>query len=379
MPATVPSADDLAAFRQETLGRFDGLSRALAEIRDAVLAGQPAPPAPEPGPVPPTAPQPTAFRLSGGSDNTNDIAGLRAYAAMRGRACDLGTVYSTRGSGWEEFVRSHAVSGQISKHADKGVTLILQTSPFPTNVGATYEALVAGEYDGYWRRIGELLAAREAQGYPPVILSPGWEMNGEYMSWGGNRAKGASHYKDPAQYRAGFARVVGAVRSTYPGARVIWTVNAHATPGSVGTTDPWDLFPGRQYVSGVGIDAYDHYPPSPDKAAFDRQATAAGGIAWLAAKAHAEGLQLWVPEWGVNNNPQDKARGVAGGDNPLYVQWMFDTFTALRGIRLPGGRPLFAGEFYYGDSTRVAGNVDSSLLDGGNPWSAERYRTLWRP
>lgn len=367
MSVQVATPDDVNAVRDEV--------RALAARVAALEASTP------PDPPPPV---PAGFWLSGGSDNTNDIAGLRAYAAMRGRPCDLGTVYSTRGSGWDEFVRSHALSGQISKHADKTVTLILQTSPFPVNVGATYEALVAGQYDDRWRQVGTLLRQREEQGYPPVVLSPGWEMNGEYMPWGGNRAKGASHYLNPAQYRAGFARIVWAVRSAHPKARIIWTINAHGTPASVGTSDAWVLFPGGervdgvvQRVDGVGIDAYDHYPPSKDKAAFDRQANAQGGILWLAAHARAEGIQIWAPEWGVNNNPQDVARGFGGGDNPLFVGWMFDTFRALHAERLPNGLPLLAGEFYYGDPTRTPGNVDSSLLDG-NPRAAAEYGRLWR-
>jgi hypothetical protein len=131
---------------------------------------------------------------------------------------NLVTVYSTRNHGWSEFVRSHALSGQPSVHNDKGVTLIIQTSPFPTNVGATYAELVAGAYDAYWQQIGTLLKARQERGFAPVILSPAWEMNGTYMHWGGGSGEGK--YASPAQYIQAFRRIVTQVRAAYPKARI---------------------------------------------------------------------------------------------------------------------------------------------------------------
>jgi hypothetical protein len=110
----------------------------------------------------------------------------------------------------------------------------------------------------------------------------------------------------------------------------------------------------------------DHYPPARNKAAFDARATANGGIQWLARHAREHGKKVLVPEWGIA--PGSGANG--GGDNPDYIQWMFEAF---QGWHAEG---LLAGEFYFAD--RIGGgNVDSDLI-GGNPLSRARYVSLWK-
>jgi beta-mannanase len=303
------------------------------------------------------------FWPSGGSVNTNLQSSAVEWGTFRGRNVDLVTVYSTRDTGWNEFVRSHALSGQPKAYNDPHLTLIIQTSPFPTNVNATYAALLAGEYDTYWREIGRLLHEREQQGFTPVILSPGWEMNSTYMAWGGG--EGTSKYASPAIYQQGFAHIVEQLRSTYPQIRIAWTINGHGTPSSTGTSDAFDLYPGDAYVDYMGIDDYDHYPPALTHDAFLARSRANGGILWLAKHAREHGKKLLVPEWGVVSGNGTNG----GGDNPNYIQWMHDVFRQLH------EEGLFAGEFYFADPMG-GGNVDSDLLQG-NPDASARYKTLW--
>lgn len=306
----------------------------------------------------------TGFWLSGGSRNLNSLDGVKEWGKFRGRPVTLVTTYSTRDAGWSAFVSTHAFSGQPAHYTDKSLTLILQTSPFPTNVSATYAELVAGAYDIHWQRIGALLKERQDRGFPPVILSPAWEMNGTYMSWGGGT--GTGKYRSPKQYVEAFRRIVDQVRVTYPGVKVAWTINGHGTPPATGTKDAFDFYPGNAHVDYLGIDDYDHYPPARTRSAFDSRAAANGGIQWLARHARENGKKLLVPEWGVA--PGSGSNG--GGDNPDYIQWMFEAF---RGWHAEG---LLAGEVYFAD--RIGGgNVDSDLI-GGNPLASARYVSLWR-
>lgn len=304
------------------------------------------------------------FWPSGGSANINLESGAKEWGTFRGRPVNLQTVYTSRDGDWEAFVSSHAVSGQPGAYHDKNITLIIQTSPFPSNVGANYKELVAGSYDKYWQQIGELLKKRQDQGFAPVILSPAWEMNGTYMSWGGG--KGEGKYRSPSQYIQGFHRIVEQARIKCPQLRIAWTINGHGTPAEVGTTNAFDLYPGDEYVDFMGIDDYDHYPPSLTKEAFDRRAAANAGIQWLAEHARQHGKKIILPEWGLA--PGSGTNG--GGDNANYIQWMFEAF---QGWNTEG---LLAGEYYFADPIGN-GNVDSDLI-GSNPLSSKRYVSLWK-
>lgn len=367
MPTTieVATADDLAAMWRTVLDH---------DARIGVLEQA------KPAPLPP---QPSGFWLSGGSEHTGVESELTRWEDFRRRKCTTATVYTTRDRGWPTFVSSHATSGQIAVYRDAGLDIVIQTSPFPVDqaTGATYAAVLRGEYDAEYRKIAQLLYDRAGRRGQPDTLSLAWEANGGYMLWGGgpNRTGYVGHYTSPQQYRDAFGHIVGVLWSVFFELPVIWTINGHGTPKSCAPSgDTWELFPGWDVVTGVGIDDYDHYPKALTKEAFDARARADGGIEWLAAKVRDENIRLFaanrlkrvnlsVPEWGVNGNPKDIQNGVAGGDNPLYVGQQFETFSRLH------GEGILKREFYYADPTRIAGNVDSSLLDG-NPNAAAEYR-----
>jgi hypothetical protein len=316
--------------------------------------------------LPPTTPPPPGFWLSGGSRNTNLQSSLVEWGNFRGRTANLATVYTTRDAGWGSFVSSHATAGQPAAYTDKSVTLLIQTPPFPSNVSATYSALVAGSYDTYWQQIGTLLKNRQDQGYAPAIVSIGWEFNGSYMYWGG--CSGVStHYSSPAQYIAGYRRIVQRLRVTYPAVQTAWTINAHSTPACTGSTDAAAFYPGDDVVTYIGTDDYDHYPPAPTKADFDARANANAGLYWIGNLARGHGKQLLVPEWGVA--PGSGANGT--GDNANYIQWMYDTFAGW----WHENPKLMKGEFYFADPCG-GGNVDSDLI-ACNPNSRARYQQLW--
>lgn len=311
---------------------------------------------------------PSGFWKSGGSRNCGSQSAVAEWAKFRGRPCDFQTVYSTRDNGWKAFVSTHGSAGQIAAFTDPSIEILIQTAPFPDKIGCTYSALVAGSYDDYWRRIGAEIKRREDSGRP-TIVSIAWEMNGSYMYWGGGGV--GSRYTSPSQYIAGYRRIVEQLRTAHPRIRTAWIINAHATPASCEPNqDAWGLYPGDEYVTYVGIDNYDMYPRSLTKSDFDRAANANGGLNWLADRAARSGKQIIVGEWGLNANPSEVAKGVAGGDNADYIQWMWETFQSWR-----ASDRLYA-EYYFVDRLG-GGDVDSDLI-GGNPKAGRRYAELWR-
>lgn len=361
MPVTVPTVDDVKEWLAIRDDRLDALERLWQQ--------------PQPGPVPP---EPVGFWLSGGSEHTGIQEQLARWGTWRGRPCTTVTVYTTRGAGWPAWVSSHATSGQIAVYNDPTLDVVIQTSPFPINVNATYAGAVRGEHDIHYRAVARLLAERADRRGQPDTVCWAWEANGEYMRWGGgpNPPGQVGHYENAAQYRSAFQHAADVMHDVFPELPLCFTINGH------GPSDTWDLFPGWKYVKYVGIDDYDHYPRALTKSAFDARSNAVGGIGWLAAKVETENLRradegdpsrvfLRVPEWGVNGNVDDFKRGFAGGDNPLYIEWMWDLF------RLLFNKKILKSEFYYADPVRIYGNVDSSLLDG-NPLSAAAMQRLWR-
>jgi hypothetical protein len=164
-----------------------------------------------------------------GQRNTN-LQSSTYDGLASGVASAFQIVYSTRNAGWSTFVSTNGSSGQIAGFSDQTITYMIQTSPFPENVSATYSALVSGSYDSYWQQIGTQLKNKADQGFN-IILSIAWEMNGTYFYWGGG--SGTGKYSSPAQYIAGYQRIVNQLRVTYPGIQTAWIINAHATPAGL--------------------------------------------------------------------------------------------------------------------------------------------------
>ncbi len=143
-------------------------------------------------------------------------------------------------SGWlEPFWKSFAVSA-----AGHGAVPLVQIDPTGVNVAA----VAAGRYDDYL-----FSYARAVKSYSrPVILGFGHEMNGHWYSWG-------YRHTPPAVFVTAWRHIVTVFRKA--GAQNVtwlWTVNA-IKPGA-GIPDPARWWPGRSYVTWVGIDGYYHTP-----------------------------------------------------------------------------------------------------------------------
>jgi mannan endo-1,4-beta-mannosidase len=143
-------------------------------------------------------------------------------------------------SGWmEPFGTSFAITAR--RH---GAVTLVQLDPTGVNVAA----IAAGRYDRYLTTYAK--AVRAFGG--PVILSFGHEMNGHWYSWG-------YRHTPPATFVAAWRHLVAVFRAA--GTRNVtwmWTVNA-VKPGH-GIPSPGKWWPGKAYVTWVGIDGYYHEP-----------------------------------------------------------------------------------------------------------------------
>ena len=110
--------------------------------------------------------------------------------------------------------------------------------------GIRLRAIAAGRYDAY---LSSYAAAVRAYG-GRVVLWFGHEMNGDWYSWG-------YHHATPAAFVAAWRHIVtvfrqqGASNVTW-----LWTVNVIEKKPAIPSPAAW--WPGRAYVSWVGIDGY---------------------------------------------------------------------------------------------------------------------------
>jgi hypothetical protein len=145
-------------------------------------------------------------------------------------------------SGWfEPFQTSFALAA-----AEHHAVSLVQIDP--TNVSLA--EIAAGHYDQYL-----LTYAKAVRSFGlPVILSFGHEMNGSWYSWG-------YRHTTPATFVAAWRHVVKVFRGA--GARNVtwlWTVNVELKPdpSKISSLKWW--WPGKDYVSWVGLDGYYLHP-----------------------------------------------------------------------------------------------------------------------
>ena len=160
----------------------------------------------------------------------DSYAGVTAFTAATGTKPRLVPYYS----GWLEpfqvgFARAAAKHGAVP---------LVQIDP----AGTSLAAIAAGQYDSYL-----ITYAKAVRSYHhPVILSFGHEMNGDWYSWGYRRTS-------PAAFVAAWRHIVTLFRAL--GARNItwlWTINVESSLD--GPIQDW--WPGKSYVTWVGIDGY---------------------------------------------------------------------------------------------------------------------------
>jgi mannan endo-1,4-beta-mannosidase len=159
-------------------------------------------------------------------------AGVTAFTKATGVRPDMVPYYS----GWlEPFQVEFAMTA-----ADNGAVPLVQMDPDNVSVAA----IASGRYDAYLSDYAETVRAY----HRPVILSFGHEMNGSWYSW-------SHQHTSPAVFVAAWRHIVNLFRAQ--GARNVtwlWAVNVINPEFGVPSPRPW--WPGRSYVTWVGIDGY---------------------------------------------------------------------------------------------------------------------------
>lgn len=355
MPVSVVTAEEYA----EQNARLDAVERRLT-----LVEGNGPPPA-DPGPDPDPGPGAAAVWLSGGNPNINKQETSAQFAAWRGRKDTTALCYPTRDK-WETLVS--ATVGQPGIWTDKTIRLIVQMPFFP--VGAyTYAEAAAGKYVQYWKQCAANWKARTDKGFAPPIISAGWEANhnGAGMHYWCGPGGGPQRYTTAKEYVTTFQLFSDTFHAVWPEAEIAWAMNGHDSPGTIAgqypANDPRNIYPGGAYVQWIGVDYYDHYPPSfggttsAKRKDFQAEANDVNGIRWYLNFAKSEGKGFIVPEWAVVSGDDNR-----GGDNPTYVTNMFGVFREA----LAAG--VNVAECYYDDTAQKMG-----IMGGQNPKAAAEY------
>lgn len=267
---------------------------------------------------------------------------VTAWESFRGLSVDVVHAFAAR-SNWQEVESAGWIMGYYKTSAEK---LVISQPFWPEGIGGSMSACANGAYDANWRRYGESLTRNGRVASTTTRLA--WEFNGNWFQW-------SAH--NPTEWKACWRKVVTAVRSTAPTAKFEWAMNAHGSQTSGGSA--WNSYPGDDVVDVIGIDPYDHYPASRTAAEFDKQCNDSEGLCNVIKVARQRGKTVGVGEWGV-------AKGGGGaGDNPLYIQKMYETFR--------DGADVMGYETYFNEDAYGNALVNPRQ----NPQSADKYIALF--
>jgi hypothetical protein len=165
--------------------------------------------------------------------STGQYAQVEQFAQAVGRQPNIVMYYSGWGEGFSSSFAEMALQ--------HGATL--QVDIDPTNTSVT--SIAAGQQDGFL----ESYAAAVKAFRHPVIISFGHEMNGNWYTWGWT-------HTSPAEFVAAWRHIVDVFRAVgADNVTWMWTVNAIGQ-GEGPIADYW---PGANYVTWVGLDAYYYF------------------------------------------------------------------------------------------------------------------------
>jgi hypothetical protein len=197
-----------------------------------------------------------------------------------------------------------------------GYTLSLGVPMIPTETNGTPDGTLAegatGAYNSYFVTLAQsLVAGGEANDY----LRLGWEFDGGWYPWA------ATTPAAEANYAAYFQQIVTAMRSV-PGEafRFVWNPDS-------GAFSEWGYnvalaWPGSSYVDVIGLDTYDQSWVTPQTPTNAWNQSTQPGLTGAATFAAAQGKQLAIDEWGIDN----RTDGHGLDDDPLFVNnfvsWM---------------------------------------------------------
>jgi len=243
--------------------------------------------------------------LSGAFLASQTPGAASTFAAWRHRRLDLAVLWPNEGT-WAAITDPFWLYRRWKR---AHTPMVLSEPMLPTHVpGVSIRACANGAYRAHWRLFGRVI---RASGLGSSIIRLGWEFNGAWFPWAATQ---------PRTWAECWRQIVTAARSTAPHLRWDWNVNRGV---SSALANPARAYPGNAYVSMVGIDSYDWWPPATTAAGWNKQLNGKQGLNYWLAFAKAHGKKLSVPEWG-----NARYGASAGGDDPQYVRDMKAFFAA---------------------------------------------------
>lgn len=245
---------------------------------------------------------PFGFALDTNTPAATDEAQANISAGRPMTVCEC---FPTRDNGWGSLAN---LSGQPDAFLTSQRTRLVMVPPYPENDGSNWDALLNGEYDGYYRQWGTRLRAREDAGYPPDIIAIFWEFNYAFIN----------AYRTPLRFIQGYQRCVNRIRDTYPNVQTAWVIN--------GWSDNTDsCYPGDSYVTFAGGDWYDFINIQSRQDFLNHANAMDGPLHTLNNIENNWGpdplgrpKKLIVPEWSIVAGYSQPA------DKPLYIQCMVE-------------------------------------------------------
>jgi hypothetical protein len=235
-------------------------------------------------------------------------AGAAAFAAWRGRQLDVVDAWSARAT-WADIDDPVWL---YQRWRGQPYIMAFGVAMLPEHVpGVSLQACAAGSYNAYWREFGKVISS---YGLGASIIRLGWEFNGNWYVW---------QASNPTTWARCWQQIVTSARTTAPKLKWDWDVNRGV---SRGLADPALAYPGNAYVSMIGVDSYDSWPPATTNVGWQTQLDGSQGLNYWLAFAKAHGKLLSVPEWGNVYSGTS-----AGGDDAPYVNDMRAFFSANAG------------------------------------------------
>jgi len=326
-------------------GRRKTLVRLVAALGSAVLASMSV------AAAVPAAASVTRLPLATGQTLSGVVGGggepaADAFSSWRGRPVQVITSYTSTNS-WD-LITGVTTQGLTQIYHGTNAHLVWSVPLLPLDGSASLALAATGAYNAKYAAVAQQLV-KGGDGSATIRL--GWELNGNWFSWSGE--------KSPAAFVAAWRQAVTAMRNV-PGAHFTFDWNT-----SLGFSDPTQMYPGDGYVDLIGADVYDAsyssaYPSTDHTAVWANMLSESWGLNWLAGFAAEHGKRISIPEWGV----QWLCNGHGGGDDPYFIQQMHN-WIASHDV---------AYEAYFNDDLNSCNN--SALNDGRFPQAAAEYKKL---
>ncbi|MEW2080074.1 hypothetical protein AB0941_42440 [Streptomyces sp. NPDC013433] len=299
------------------------------------------------------------------SGSSGEMTASGKFGNWRGRKDDIAATWQ---GAWGGATADVLKAG--NEYGNWQGNLLIAIPPFSD--GSSYSAAATGAQDQQWTDALNALKSqwtRIPRGKLFIVWS--WEWNGDWFNWS------VRNTADQNNFRTALKRFANLKKSIFPDAKLGTILNKDSKYG----LDWRKAIPGygdgsgtaSQWLDFGGVDWYNNYDVITNSSQVTSQFNALGpagepyGLETHRKFWESQGVPIILQEWGNN---------AAFGDNPPYIQAMFDFFKKNGGT----GAGNVIAEIYF--NTLVAEQEYKFFLynDGRatrNPNCASLYKQLW--